>query len=341
MVGRPGTTTPTPPTPRLTSPPTSQSQRSGPASWSGSLSAHARRVRDRRARSASSVAAGYPTSSRVRPCGRDDRDGTGPARPPQQDAAGQPGPPGAVAPATGTHRRVRGPCGGRTRPRARPRRPALPPDSVLGHHRSTWSVRIVVAPSRGRQNGRKSCSPTNGATASPIAVHVEPAAGLEPEDVSRAAAGPAASRSSASRYRYRRHTAEKRASKPTGASAAERTTTSGGSTPARRRTSDSRSAGRATPGNASPGRPARRRRATTWPRACTPASVRPATVTRWPSAAAAAGRGPRSARPRRCAVPAGTPTRRTPYRRRRGPAGRGRARSLPRRRNRARQVSRH
>ena len=102
-----------------------------------------------------------------------------------------------------------------------------------------------------------------------------------------------------------------RASKPSGARPTRRTTRSAGGCraagwrrPPRR---GGRTAARASHASGSTSTWA------TWPRACTPASVRPATTRRTGSSGAGAGwSAPRSGSPRRYGARAGRPTRRTP-----------------------------
>src|SRR3989441_1814290 len=124
--------------------------------------------------------------------------------------------------------------------------------------------RFRVGPEGGcgeRQKGAKSCSPTRCRAASPIVATGRRAGRC---DSNRAVNGSGAGEVSM-RYTYSRRVALRRASNPAGARRASRTTTSGASTPfsIRWTRAGSRSSG---PANDA-----------TWPEACTPASVRPAT----------------------------------------------------------------
>ena len=164
-------------------------------------------------------------------------------------------------------RRASAPCGGRRRrparsPTSRPVRRRAPSD------RSS-RVRIVVAPSRCLQNDAKSCAPEQRRRRLVHRVEVErPRPG---QHVAAASAGrrPRVGRRSGRRSAARAPRSGRRS--PSGAATTRRTRTSAGRRPLSRRRSgsvDARAARR------------RRRRATTWPRAWTPVSVRPAQVTR-------------------------------------------------------------
>ena len=113
---------------------------------------------------------------------------------------------------------------------------------------NSCSSRIVVAPSRGLQNVAKSCSPSRACAATCIAA-TSSAAGCH--SVCRRRRGSCAASASAMRYSYRRQTAEKRASNPSGANSDDATLISDSSPamPFRRRA-------RAL-GPAGPGRPPR------------------------------------------------------------------------------------
>ncbi len=105
-------------------------------------------------------------------------------------------------------------------------------------HASRRSARTVVAPSRRRQNAAKSCSPSRSAAAVFIA-SMSSGSGGKYQTVRRRSTGSASAGSSHTRYEYRRHSAENRASNPGGAGSARNTRTSAGSTPLSRYASDS------------------------------------------------------------------------------------------------------
>jgi hypothetical protein len=136
---------------------------------------------------------------------------------------------------------------------------------------SSCRVRIVVAPSRFLQYAAKSCSPSRPCAASFIA---STSRGQSCQRTWWRSSGSTPPGLSVTRYAYRRQIAEKRASKPGGASRRAHTRTSLGSRPASRLSSFSWCS-RHTPSG--------RSTCATWPRACTPASVRPATVSSYVS----------------------------------------------------------
>ena len=199
----------------------------------------------------------------------------------------------------------RAPCCGRRRPRRRCRRRA--PVSSRAQD-SCSSVRIVVAPSRCLQNDAKSWRPTSSAEAAFMAsrssgrgqastcarVSGSSAAGAVGDPVGVAAP-----------QRAEAGVEARAAPRPPGVPARRRARM-----PLSRRTSRVRASGGSS-----------RSTCTTWPRACTPASVRPAQTTATDSAPAAWSRAPPAARPARCAAPAGWPSRGSRCRRRRGRAG--------------------
>lgn len=125
---------------------------------------------------------------------------------------------------------------------------------------------MVVAPSRRLQYAAKSCSPTSPRAASFIA---STSSGQSCQRTCPRSSGSTPPGWSVTRYAYRRQIAEKRALNPAGASSARHTRTSFGSRPASRFSSFSRCSSHT---------PAAMSTCATWPRACTPASVRPATV---------------------------------------------------------------
>lgn len=184
---------------------------------------------------------------------------------------------------------------------------------------------MVVAPGRGLQNAAKSRTPRSGCTAASIAAT---SSGRRFHRTQARRSGSRCAASSATRYVYARCRAEKRASNPAGAGAARWTTTSLGSTPPSRATSASPGERSERPGNASHWSRVRSTCATC-PRACTPASVRPATVRRGAGPAGASRDRPRP-RPGPSAAPAGGPTRRSPSPGRRGPGGPARRRRAAR-----------
>ena len=173
------------------------------------------------------------------------------------------------------HQRAHHVCG-------RTRRPARSPPrcrSASRSQRRSSSVRMVVAPSRFRQNAAKSCSPSRCCAGGVHRVEVE-----RPRPGRARGRGPAGPRAAAGRRPGRRSGARPRRtarrSRPE-PRVMRWMRTSGPSTPlSRRRTASS--------GGSSlrPARPSRRSSArSTWatcPRACTPASVRPATVSAAP-----------------------------------------------------------
>ncbi len=126
--------------------------------------------------------------------------------------------------------------------------------------------RIVVAPSRFLQYAAKSCSPSSPSAASFIASR---SSGLSCHSTWPRSSGSTPPAWSATRYAYRRQIAENRASKPSGAGATRHTRTSFGSRPASRLSSFSPCSAHTSSAIST---------CATWPRACTPASVRPATV---------------------------------------------------------------